>query len=1179
MMGDTWYPSWAGDGKLYSPWTDGFLNGVNSASWSGEKATTGHAAIAGDDPLHLTFTNAGVYRGSASPYSGRYPCANLVYNGVWYYGTYCLNDSDGDPCAGLNWDILGPFVGFRYSTDYGKTWTDTPHTPARPLFGEPAKAGGTVKMGVPHVVDFGKNMRYSPDGKAYLVGHGATNPDPKPRAANLSWVTGDQVYMARVPPSPQNINDAAKYEFFAGHDDQGNPTWTHNFSKIKPLVDWNNNCGGTTITYNPGLKKYLMCINDGGDTVSKMNTYILESDRITGPWKLAVYMKNFGEQAYFANMPSKFISADGRTAWLCYSANFTNIVFPKLPKLKFDPPAGHPVGEAAPMVWQEIKLLPLANAEKQAPPKVTVPFFSTQKSGQSPAEAVKSLRLVLPPQPSPVAQNIGRVFIRQIENRCGAKVVKEGKAPLTVELTIKPGIGDEGFKIADGPNGTIRIIGNDARGMLYGVGQFLHTSSYGNQGFTPSTWRGVSVPKMPVRGMYLATHMENYYHVAPVEEMTRYMEDLSLWGVNSFLVWFDLEQYDGIDDPKAQKHLDRLRVLLKMVKDLGLNASLGCIANGGYKNSPAELRAEDSTVGRAHYHTKMGPRIYNMGHELCPSKPGVMEMELGFCQEKFDAFKDIGLDYWFIAPYDNGGCTCPQCAPWGANGYLRMAEPMAKAYKKAFPQGKVILSTWYFDRWGIGEWDGITAKFNAKKPDWVDYIMADNFEEYPRYPLDHGVPGGLPMLNFPDISMYGQNPWGGYGVNPHPGRLQQRWDETKKKLAGGFPYSEGIYEDINKVICARLWWEPDRPAIETVKDYAAAEFAPEVADDVATVVKIFEKNHERDQVGESAVEAARLVEQIDAKLAPRVKSSWRWRLFCIRAAIDQEIFRNSLGQGRDKVFRQACDELTKISHAENAWPGLLRPAPIPAVNVEGPGLPSSYAEAVAASKPAAWWRMDKIKDRHIEDATEHKNKAVFENGVTLLAPSNPATNAGKKPNNRAACFTGGRIRATIKALPDSYSVEFWFYNTMPNTGRPVTAYLFSRGVEGPQPGDNLGIGGTSAVDIVKPGRLFFYNGDAAKQVSGKTELAPETWHHVALVRDNTRVAVYLNGNSVPEISGEIEKGYPDGATQLFIGGRNDNVCSLQGKIAEASVYDRALTQEEVVGHYKAAGPLKPTAND
>jgi len=33
-------------------------------------------------------------------------------------------------------------------------------------------------------------------------------------------------------------------------------------------------------------------------------------------------MKDFGEQAYFLNFPSKFIGADGRRLWLCYSANF-----------------------------------------------------------------------------------------------------------------------------------------------------------------------------------------------------------------------------------------------------------------------------------------------------------------------------------------------------------------------------------------------------------------------------------------------------------------------------------------------------------------------------------------------------------------------------------------------------------------------------------------------------------------------------------------------------------------------------------------------------------------------------------------------------------------------------------------------------------------------------------------
>jgi hypothetical protein len=312
-------------------------------------------------------------------------------------------------------------------------------------------------------------------------------------------------------------------------------------------------------------------------------------------------------------------------------------------------------------------------------------------------EAVKSLRLVLPPQPGPVVENIGRVFARQVQSRCNAKVVRQGEAPLVVKLALKQGIGAEGFTIADETDGSICITGNDARGLLYGVGKFLHTSSYGSQGFTPGSWRATSVPKMPVRGIYLATHFRNWYQVAPIDDVKQYIEDLSLWGSNSFLVWFGMEEFNGIDDPKAQAMIARLRGLLKIVKDLGLNVSLGCICNDGYANSPANLRADDSTANHAGYHTKMGPRIYNLGNELCPSKPGVPEMELGFCKERFNAFRSIGVDYWFIWPYDDGGRTCPRCAPWAANGYLRMAEPLARAFRREFPRGKVVLGTWYFD--------------------------------------------------------------------------------------------------------------------------------------------------------------------------------------------------------------------------------------------------------------------------------------------------------------------------------------------------------------------------------------------------------------------------------------------------------------------------------------------------
>ena len=347
---DTWYPSWAEDGNLYSPWTDGNVNGLGSFS-GGTNATTGHATILGDDPLKLVVTNQGIFASSPRPYEGRYPCGSLVHDGVWYYGTYCLHPSGGVPRDGIpyNWPWLGPFVGFRWSTDFGKTWTQTPCTPEKPLFGEHALKGEPVKIGAPHFVDFGKAMEHSPDGNAYLVGHGASDGANR-RFAYNSWITGDQIYLLRVAPSIANMNDAVKFEFFAGHDGRGEPIWSRDFPQIKPIAEWRDHMGCVTLTYNPPLKKYLMCVTDGGNTVSRYHTYLLESDRITGPWRLISHLSNFGEQAYFVNIPSKFIGRDGRTLWLCYAGNFSSgwggITF-----------KSRPPGSRYGMCLQEVRLL------------------------------------------------------------------------------------------------------------------------------------------------------------------------------------------------------------------------------------------------------------------------------------------------------------------------------------------------------------------------------------------------------------------------------------------------------------------------------------------------------------------------------------------------------------------------------------------------------------------------------------------------------------------------------------------------------------------------------------------------------------------------------------------------------------------------------------------------------
>jgi len=371
---DTWYPSWASDDAMYSGWTDGEIGEEVCHSSGGAKARTGNARIVGDDPLRLTVTSLGSEAASALPYGGRYPSANLVHDGIWYYGTYAVDFDLSKPEYRdlYSWAICGPVPGFRISRDYGKTWIPSPLTPEKPLFPESGKNGRQVKMGTPHFVDFGKNMEHSPDGKAYLVGHGFLENDPKPRLAGNSWIAGDAAYLARVMPSPENINDVAKWEFYAGPGGDGNPSWSRDFGAIKPLAAWPHRMGCTTITYNAPLRKYLMCVTDGWPGVEDMNSYLLEADELTGPYRLITFMSGFGRQGYFLTFPSKFVSADGRTAWLSYSANFHKNYFGNRT-------VAAPIGSRYAWTLQEIKLLDAATAAAL-----------TEDAGQAPADPLKS---------------------------------------------------------------------------------------------------------------------------------------------------------------------------------------------------------------------------------------------------------------------------------------------------------------------------------------------------------------------------------------------------------------------------------------------------------------------------------------------------------------------------------------------------------------------------------------------------------------------------------------------------------------------------------------------------------------------------------------------------------------------------------------------------------------------
>ncbi|MBL9166544.1 MAG: HEAT repeat domain-containing protein [Verrucomicrobiales bacterium] len=256
---------------------------------------------------------------------------------------------------------------------------------------------------------------------------------------------------------------------------------------------------------------------------------------------------------------------------------------------------------------------------------------------------------------------------------------------------------------------------------------------------------------------------------------------------------------------------------------------------------------------------------------------------------------------------------------------------------------------------------------------------------------------------------------------------------------------------------------------------------------------------------------------------------------------------------------------------------------IPMTNSHG-----AYARAVLASQPAAYWRLEEGVIPTAYDASEHRRNATFEDGIALFLPGASATvgfhparlettNAFSGPViNRAVHFAGGRLRAGAPRTRGAYTAEFWVWNGLPTSVRDTTGYLFSRGDDGVYgaPGEHLSIGGTRTV----PGRLVFSNGgsDRSQSLVGKRDLPWRTWHHVVLVRDGKRVAAYVNGETDPDLAGELEPGRETPTEELFFGGRSDGAFGLEGKLDEVAWYDRALAPGEIEAHFNASTLVKPS---
>ena len=529
--------------------------------------------------------------------------------------------------------------------------------------------------------------------------------------------------------------------------------------------------------------------------------------------------------------------------------------------------------------------------------------------------------------PADAAAAMSRALVRILTVR---GLTLADTADYTIEVTLDPTLQNDRYIITpDAKGAALRAASVCA--CFAALGKLLHMSTFdGKGGFIPSSTPVDFTPKDPVRGMYFATHFHNFYHNAPLEEVYTVIEDLALRGGNSLLVWFDMHHYRSMRDPEAAAHAARLRAILAYANTVGMGGALTMLSNEGFASSPEHLRAEweaqNGYFARpdSHYHV-----------ELCPSREGGVAEIIRSRREMLEAFCDLRIDYVVYWPYDQGGCTCERCAPWGANGFTRLLPHFKALVREMMPDTKVIVSGWYFDRFTSGEWEGFLPQTSGEAFADVPYLMSFFFRgEVPDSVRAYAAGAtAIPQISFPEISMYSCVPWGGYGASVLTDFLETTNQKTATLYRGGYPYSEGIFEDANKFIQLGLFTGEFAHAADALRRYVRFTFCCEdeaLFDAIRRTETALARTRTRTEEGIRVTIADtsdvdfvwETMERYNASLPKSVTQSQAFRLFYLRALIDREIARNDGYANRSAAAQAAMREINVIYHADartNPW--------------------------------------------------------------------------------------------------------------------------------------------------------------------------------------------------------------------------------------------------------------------
>lgn len=308
--GDLWPSCWAADGNLYAANGDGMAFNPKPLPFHySDRYDMAVSRISGMPP-HLKGKTIATNIGTdwSGPGYNQKPTGMLCIGGAIYLAFQNLKEHTFNSA---------PAASIAKSTDDGQTWT---WNKAAPMFGTPNNPNNpeAYKFTTIFFLDYGKNSDNAIDNYVYAYG------------LDHNWSDQQALYLARVPDN--RIMQRSAWEFYAGTNADGTPQWTKDITRKQAVLTDDrllyahksagfcpakqHVIGQGGVVYDKPLRRYIFT------SWSCATNQMYEAPEPWGPWRLFL-SKDFGPfftrhnyGQYGTTIPSKFISADGKTLYL-----------------------------------------------------------------------------------------------------------------------------------------------------------------------------------------------------------------------------------------------------------------------------------------------------------------------------------------------------------------------------------------------------------------------------------------------------------------------------------------------------------------------------------------------------------------------------------------------------------------------------------------------------------------------------------------------------------------------------------------------------------------------------------------------------------------------------------------------------------------------------------------------